>query len=411
MARNWMLGGLAAVALASAVWARPGIVKTNDGQTFDGDVSEQDDQVVVDRKGIHTTIPRERIRSLSYADSIDQEYRRRLNKLTRYDVPGRLELAHWLFDNKAYDLAAQVLEEARQIQPHNVDIADMLRTLQRQVDLDERETRRHGPVELAAADNNPRGVDPPARATAKPQAAGRLLTPEEFNLVKQDEWSQGEQVRVRFENDVRRRYVARENIDPATFNRLPPDQQAWAIVQHDIQQNRTDTRKDVILTSDPPVMLRFKKVQQQVLVNCGNCHNPDKPAGNFALHVPGSNEAELYTNFILLQKYRYKTKDRDYLMVNRERPEDSVLVQFALPPDIADPPHPQAANYHGVVRTRNDVKYKTMVDWISALRPPVPSDYSEIDLSAKKAASKPLGGGRVGRPQPQPAPPRGAGGN
>jgi len=408
MARNWMLGGLAAVALASAVWARPGIVKTNDGQSFDGDVSEQDDQVIVDHKGIHTTIPRERIRSLTYADSIDQEYRRRLNKLTRYDVPGRMELAHWLFDNKAYDLAAQVLEEARQIKPHNADIADMMRTVQRQVDLDERETRRHGPVELAAADNNPRGVDPPARAPAKSPAAGRLLTPEEINLVKQAEWQEGQQIKsIKFENDVRRRYVAREGINPADFNRLPPYQQAWAILQH----GTDDMKKDVILVGDPPVMFQFKKVQQQVLIACGNCHNPDKPAGNFALHVPGSNEAELYTNFIILQKYHYyKTKDRDYVMINRERPEDSVLVQFALPPDIADPPHPQAANYHGVVRTRNDVKYKTMVDWISALSPVAP-DYSEIDLSARKAASRPSGGGRVGRPQPQSAPLRGAGGS
>lgn len=395
MARKWMVGVLAAAGLASAVWARPGIVKTNDWQTFDGDIAEQADQVVVDHKGIHTTIPRDRIRSLSYADSIEQEYRRRHNKLTPYDVPGRLELAHWLFDNKAYELADQVLEEARGVQPHNLDVADMLRTVERQVDLDEREARKHNPVELAAADNRPRGLDAPGRAAAKPPAGGRLLTPEETNYIKQAEWIEGQQVKgIKFENDVRRRYVAREGINPADFNRLPPYQQAWAIVQ----RGTDDMKKDVNLVGDPPVMLQFKKVQQQVLSVCGNCHNPDKPAGNFALHVPGTTEAELYTNFIILQKYHYKTKDRDYVMINRERPEDSVLVQFSLPPDMADPPHPQAANFRGVVRMRGDVKYKTMIDCISALTPVAP-DYSEIDLSAKKPTGAP-------RPdQPHAAPP------
>jgi hypothetical protein len=394
MLRSWMLGGVGGLLLASVLWARPGTVRTKDGQTFVGDVSEQGDVIVVDQKGIHTSIIRNNLRAITYSDSIEQDYRKRLAKLTQYDVPGRLELAQWLFENKSYDLARDVLREAAHLQPHNEEVSQLIRTVDRQADLDRSEERRHAPIQLAAAGNPPGiGGAPPAGATT-PAGPTRSVTPEEMNLIAQSEWQQGQLVRPTFREDVRRKYIARTGIEPIEFNRLTPPQQAWAIVSN----GTPEMKKDVII-SDPPAILNFKKVQQSLLANsCANCHSGEKAVGNFSLHLPADNEAATYTNFLILQKFTRKIGDRVYSMIDRERPADSLLVQFSLAPDVSDTPHPKAPNYHGAVRSRNDIRLKAVLDWIGALNPITP-DYSEIDLSPKPPAGVPV------RPTSRPVPP------
>ena len=304
MLRPWMLAGVGGMMIASALWAAPGVVKTRDGQTFTGDISEEPDQIIIESKGIRTTIGRQSVLTLSYSDSIEQTYRRRLAKLNPYDVHGRIELAHWLFENGSLKLARQVLEEAFTIQPHNRDVADLLLTIDRQEELELHEARRHRPVQLATADDNPRSVDAPPRP-ARASVPGRLLAPEEINLIKQDELQDGQSVTVRFQNDVRRKYIAKEGIDPAEFNRLTPAKQAWAIIK-----NGTDAMRKDVLLGDPPAMQQFKKVQRTIVAGCAACHSEQKPGGNFALHFPAESEAAMYTNFLLLQLYSHKEGDR-----------------------------------------------------------------------------------------------------
>jgi len=388
MLRRLVLGGLGGLLLASLAWARQGTVKTINSQIFEGDITEQDDKIFVSYRGIRSAIDRHDIRSITYADTIADEARRRRARLTAYDVPGRIELAKWLFENKAYSLARTVLDEARQIQPRSSDVADMIQTVDRQIELEEHEARKHAPVELAAADNNPRSAAPPA--AERPAApANRLLTPDEINLIRQDEWQEGQTIRARFENDVRRRYVAREQLDPGVFNRLPPVRQAWAIIQQDIQQNTDALRKDVIL-SDPPAMTQFRQIQRSLLAECGRCHTPAKAPGNFVLHFPAENDAATYTNFLILQKYSHKEGNKAYAMIDRLQPPNSLLLKFALPPNRdLDASHPDADNYHGVIRNPNDMRLRKAADWIASLNPTVPSDYNDIDLGGGNPTSKP----------------------
>lgn len=394
MQRSWMLGGVIGLLLASTLWGRPGIVKTRDGQTVTGDVTELPDEIIVDIGGIHSTIDRDNIRSIAYSDTVEQECRKRLAKLTAYDVAGRVELAQWLFENKAYQMARTVLSDAAAIQPKNADVIEMMRTVDRQMLLEQSQERRHAPVQLAAAgDAPPAGAMPAGNRGAT--GASRLVTPEEINLIRQDEWQKGEAVRVTFKDDVRRKYIAKEGIDPATFNQMTPPQQAWAI----LQDGTPDMKKEVILVTDPPELATFKRVQQSLIyTGCASCHTAGKTQGKFALHFPANDDAATYTNFLILQKYQQKIDDRTYLMIDRARPDDSLLVQFSLPIDVGQPPHPKAQNYRGAVRTRNDPRLKAAIDWISSLSPVVP-DYSDIELESK-AGEHPLA------PTTRPAAPR-----
>lgn len=386
MQRSWMLGGVVGLLLASTLSARPGIVKTRDGQTVTGEVTELPDEIIVDVRGIHSTIDRNEVRSITYSDTIEQECRKRLARLTAYDVAGRVELAQWLFENKAYAMARAVLDDAAAIAPRNQAVIDMTRTVDRQILLQQSEERKHAPVQLAAAGDVPPAGAMPAAAGTAGAVVGRLVTPEEINQMKQAEWQEGQQVRVNFRDDVRRKYTAREAIEPAAFNRMTPAQQAWAIVQN----GSPEMKKDVLLVSDPPAFATFKKVQQQLLsAACANCHTAGRQQGNFALHFPANDDPATYTNFLILQRYQQKLDDRTYPMIDRSRPGDSLLVQFCLPPDIGQPPHPKARNFAGAVKMRTDPKLKNAVDWITSLNPVVP-DYSDIDLAPKRAGDHPI---------------------
>jgi hypothetical protein len=254
----------------------------------------------------------------------------------------------------------------------------MMRTVDRQILLEQSQERKHRPVQLAAAgDAPPAGAMPPGNRGAT--SANRLVTPEEINQIKQDEWQKDETVRVTFRDDVRRKYIAKEGISPATFNQMTPPQQAWAI----LQDGTPEMKKDVVILNDPPELATFKRVQQSLIYpGCASCHTAGKAQGNFALHFPANDEAATYTNFVTLQRYQQKIGDRTYLMIDRARPDNSLLVQFSLPMDIGQPPHPKAQNYRGAVRTRNDPRLKTAIDWISSLNPVVP-DYSDIDQEPK----------------------------
>jgi hypothetical protein len=412
MLRKWMLGGLCGLLLASVCTAQPGIVKTRDGQTFEGEIFESGDQVVVEHKGIRVVIDRNDVRSISYATSVEQEYQHRLAKLGAYDVRGRIELSQWVFQNKAYALALEVLNEAQKIQPRNEEVQEMLRTVDRQIYLDQRQARKHSPVQLAANDRDPRDATTAPTSRPAPSRATRVVTPDEINFIRQSEWHGLDQpVRVTLKNDVRRTFLAsQKDINPVEFNRGTPVQQAWVILQN----GTPEMKKNVVLLNDPPVLNAFTTVQRSLVGACAACHTADKQGGNFVLRWPAVNDADRLTNFLVLQQYNTKIADKTYSMIDRDRPQDSLLLQFALPPIEIRPPstsapgsvgHPNVANYRGVVKTLSDTRTNRAFEWISALNTPAP-DYTSIDLSGGASAAPPAATTTAPRPtDPQPTRP------
>ena len=205
-------------------------------------------------------------------------------------------------------------------------------------------------------------------------------------------------VRVTFKNDVKRTFVVSQNINPADFNRGTPAQQAWVILQN----GTAEMRKSVIINNDPPVLNAFRNIQTSLIGGvgaCASCHTPDKQAGNLVLRWPALTDADRFTNFMVLQQYTTKIGDRTYSMIDRDRPQDSLLLQFALPPSVGSPGHPNVANYRGVVKSLSDPRASRAFEWISALNTPAP-DYSAIDLSGGAGPAT-----NVAAPRTSPEPP------
>ncbi len=365
--------------LASALLARPGVVLTQDGNRFEGDVVENKEKGTVDITppgGLTVTISHANVSSITYSDEIDKAVRQKLAKLDHNDLAGHLDLAHYAMDHHSYDTAHEVLEDAR---PRNRQVNDMLDSVNQQI-------RARGPTtaESVATTLPAAAQEPVTRLPNEPQDSSgvtRMVTPEEINRIREVELGKNDtSVRVRIEADARKKFLSFTGMSNSEFSRMAPVQQAYMI----LDQGKRDMRDGVHILSDPPPLLSFRKeVVRSLLTGCATskCHGSHS-AGNFYLYPQAENEAAIYTDFVILQKYARTINGRRYQFIDRETPDQSLLLQYVLPPEFAEIPHPGKTSYKGIVHSRNDQHYKQILNWISTQLPLPAPDYGFIDLSA-----------------------------
>jgi hypothetical protein len=384
---RWLVGSLAVLALGFPLFAREGTVITKDGHSYPGDVTVKGDTVEIVSPGVNGPIgiKMANVDKIQYVDDLSAEVKTGLAKLDKRDVKSRIALAKVAVEGKAYDAARAVLLDAQAIEPANREVADMLVQVNRH--LAPASQPSPGPAP-AVPDPNPAPA-PATRPGTEPYVAKREVTPEEINRIRQLEWRKDEPlpIKVRIDGDTKRKYIASDpSITAAEFAKLPPDQQGAMILLN----GKPDLYPGVHVESDPVTVLEFRKNVQRVIVQgcaTAGCHTAGK-AGSFSL-VAANNDAAIYTNFLVLQKYS-KTippkagdpataKGTQRMVVDRAYPDQSLLLQYMLPSDLADTPHPAAPGYKGAVKTKSAPGYAQLAHWIGELNPIAP-DYS-IDLS------------------------------
>jgi hypothetical protein len=65
--------------MASALFAEEGIVKTRDGATYQGEVTQNDQNVTIRIRGVDTVIPRGDVLSIQAVGSYDAGFQERLH--------------------------------------------------------------------------------------------------------------------------------------------------------------------------------------------------------------------------------------------------------------------------------------------------------------------------------------------
>lgn len=375
-------GVICLMLLASALLARPGVVLTQDGNRFEGDVVENKDKGTVDITppgGQTITVNHANVSSITYSDEIDKAVRQKLAKLDRNDLAGHLDLARYAIDHHSYDTAREVLEDARRIDPRNRQVNDMLDSVNQQI-------RARGPTtaESVATTQPAATQETVARPPDAPQDSSgvtRMVTPEEINRIREVELGKNDtNVRVHIDPDAKKKFLSFTGMSNSEFARMAPVQQAYMI----LDQGKRDMRDGVHILSDPPPLLSFHKdVIRALISGCATskCHGSHS-AGSFYLYPQAENEAAIYTDFVILQKYARTINGRRYQFIDRETPDQSLLLQYVLPPDFAEIPHPGKTSYKGIVHSRNDQHYKQIYNWISTQLPLPAPDYGFIDLSA-----------------------------
>ncbi|MDB5173531.1 MAG: hypothetical protein JWN51_2304 [Phycisphaerales bacterium] len=389
---RWLVGSLAVLTLTSLVTARDGTVVTKDGQTYQGEVTEKGDSIEIVSPGVTGPIgiKKANVQSVQYVDETSAAVKAALGKLEKRDVKSRIALAHQAIDGRAYEVARAALDEAQAIEPNNREVADLLVQVSRHL----------APASQPSTPAPPAG-DPAAPGPATKPAAGevfvakREVTPEEINRIRQIEWRKDEPLpmKVRVDRDVVKTFFTTyTEMTRAEFAKLPPDQQGLLI----LSKGKADLRAGVHVENDPVSIFEYRKNVHHVIVQgcaAAGCHSAGK-AGTFNLFA-ANNDAAIYTNYLILQKYSKtiapKAGDRgkptQRMVVDREYPDQSLLLQYMLPPSAADTPHPAVPGYKGVVKLASAAAYAQTAHWIKQLNPIAP-DY-EIDLSQDPPKKEP----------------------
>jgi hypothetical protein len=412
-------GALAAWAAVRAVppaVAKPGMV-VQGGKEFDGDVDETSvpGKVVVTAKGgIKTTFDRRAVEKVTYFNSPKEEFDARMARLQPNDASGRLAVAKWAEDAKQYDLAKTALDQAKAIDANNVEVNALLDRVNKQVAASQPAV----PTQPAAGDPGPGGGDKTTAAGAASHGMPiRQVTPEEINSIKQLEWRAGDRsVQTKVPPDIRKLFIDSGVLPPKEAAALQPNDLAMEI----LQRGTPAMKQQVQIKNDPAPMKEFKtNVEKTVQDGCVQCHTVGKvgKGNNFALFA-GNTDADAYSNFLIIQQFtkaippdpKQPAKTIEYSMIDRLRPESSLLVEYALPPAAAALPHPEvkppAVPYTGAIRGKSAKQYVDMTRWIGHLAPIAP-DYG-IDLSKpvekpEKPAGKPPGAGAAAEPVAPPA--------
>jgi hypothetical protein len=355
----------------SLLWSAPGTVRTRDGRQLEGDITEnrRDNTVQVVSRGGTLTLPQEQVLSIDYSADLQEQYQKRLAALgPNPTVNQRLELARWLFEHREYDLAREEADRARQTDPRNADAQALLEVINRQKVLE-----RATPV------TRPRLVAVTRPATT--QGAGpRLLTAEQIQTIRRAELTERDaRIRIRFENNVVRRFAELKGWNLAEFATLGDFQKALRIRDEGL----AEMRQDVKVLSDPTTVAEFKVVQRAILNGCAatGCHG-GPGAGGFALITPADTDAATYTNFYILNQHTLQVAGVRYRLLSRLRPEDSILLQYGLPADRVQIRHKETPNWKPAFTQGNS--YQMVRNWINLLGPTEP-DYR---LDSPAASSK-----------------------
>ncbi len=109
-----------------------------------------------------------------------------------------------------------------------------------------------------------------------------------------------------------------------------------------------------------------------------------------AFRLPsGKGEADAFATFVILNS----VDGANGPLLQRERPTDSVLLDYLLPPEEASAKHPEVARGRLApqFRDRADKQYELVLDWIRTLRRPKPDYRLEADLPAWLSPAAPAG--------------------
>lgn len=379
MTFSWLRESMAVLlvaVLASVAAAAEVTLVLTDGNEVTGQlVASDDDQVVLMIGQIRTPFARDRIADMKEAQSLQQEYQQRRRKLADDDVDGHYDLAVWLYDRRtpeAYRLARDELKDVIERDPEHKEAELRLRVIERRLKALEAPEPTEEPTEEPTDDDE---ADKPDT-----RKGPKLLTKDQINLIKVYELDLGLEPKLRISSEtidelfveyreaaVLEEFVEKGKPGRADFNDLEPHQQLR--LMFDLRAR--DLYDQVRVIDEPPALTTFRKRihRQVVLQRCASCHNKGQAAGLDLVNVRATSEQTAYTNFLILHRSGAGAGAK-YRMIDRDRPEKSLLLQYGLPREASVTPHPEVRGYpRSIFRNVEDPSYRRVLDWIASLYP------------------------------------------
>lgn len=364
------------LACASAL-AGSKAVKLKNGTTLVGEVTKTDDGYDVKLKYGVQSVKAEDVVSITDVVTPEDEYKERLAKINKDDPEARYSLGEWAFRNALYAEAQAELEAALALKPDFEKAQLKLRQVKAKISPtskqpkdDEKTTTPDTPrttsseldemllkeddiyrIRLAEARFSPSRVDDPrARRTSDDSI------PINFRNKVLDAFIEGMAGKEDF---------ARPKFAESFRTWRAPEQVSYMLKRLD-QAGVQEQKDDIQVRSNPRVMVEFKRTIWPIVSGyCGaaQCHGGEKITGGYRLfNLVGKGDEADYTNFIILNGLKSSTGKR---LIDRSQYDQSLLLQFGLPENLAEFKHPKARA--GLFTSKRDPKYLAILNWIQSL--------------------------------------------
>jgi hypothetical protein len=362
--------------VACAALLAGGEVKTirfKDGGSVSGEITKSEKGYIVKTKeGAVIEVPTERIAKIEDATGPEQEYNKRLAAIDKNDADAHVALAQWAESQNLLQIAREELKAALTINKNHERAALLLERVNARLGIKEA-------VDTAPAASAPTGTAATVVVGTAATTKAGTLSDEDIFRIRLAELTSDDRVNVKFRNKVLERFVeSQRGQEPFTdtnaakvFLAKPPLEQAQYILSK-VGENDTAIRDDILVQDDPRFMQDFRRIWPYFENTCASvrCHGAANGQGGFKLiNASAGNRNNDYMNFIYLSATVTDSKR----VIDRGNPEDSLLLQHALPANLAKTPHPRKID--PIVPNASDERYKKVLSWISNLHKPYQPQY------------------------------------
>jgi hypothetical protein len=356
--------------LSSGAWASEAVVTTYDGRTLTGELISQDQTTVTLLiSGIKTPIPQRSIQSIEIKDAPDEQYRKLRAELDDEDLDGRYRLAYQMYEKQWFELAMVELQSMRRDFPDSDKVGALQNVIQSRMDNQRRETTSQTRPEPGNQNNTVTEV------TEVPGPEQRL-TEEQINALRVYEVDLAEEPRITIKPETIEKlyetYASDDRLtkDRRAFRRLAGHEQLEVL----FELQARDLYPEVIIRQDSPAMKAFRsQVHQRYALNycaANGCHGDNSPGGLFLFRVQPNSDATVYTNFYILNRM----KREQGAMIDRDKPQRSLLLQYGIRRDAAATPHPEVKGWRPQFVDDQDPRFGQIADAIDLFWKPAP-DY------------------------------------
>ncbi|MBI1190501.1 MAG: hypothetical protein GC200_07475 [Tepidisphaera sp.] len=364
-------------------------VTLNDGRRIVGELVEDNGARYVIRIGaVPTPFDKGDVRSLRRLPSVEEMYEERRASIADEDVEGRLRLAEWCRAHNRIDLALWETDQALEVEPANPRAKELQNQLIAQAKLNQESGK--SPTDQVNANQAQKSRQADAARIAFP-----LLTPEQINLIRVFEIDLRDPPRMvvprgtmeAFLDAYKGKVIPGRGIVPVTpeardmfLHQSAPEALGWFF-----DARARELYPKVQVLQNPKSFNLFRdSVNRTWLTNAcatNRCHGGEEAGRLWLYNLRSSTDAAVYTNFFILDRFRTSTGAK---LINYDKPEDSILLQMALPRDQALTPHPEVSGpgkgrWHPVFSNTRDPRYQRVVEWIRSMypqRPDYPIDYT-----------------------------------
>lgn len=362
MLRKSTLIVLLGLFLTGMAFGKLQLVKLKDGREIRGEVSEQEGKYLVKTEfGPTLEFSKDQVASIQEIVDPKDEYKQRLAKIDASNADELYALAEWAAKADLLEEAKEALEAALKARPDFTRAQLKLR----QVNAALAEKKGGGEEPKMPAGN---GEVASTGGTIKPEW---LVDEEDMIRIRRWELREDDRVVIVFANRVVERFIKKmagrdafrePGADKAFLAASPTTKVRYML---EWAQDDPGIRDDILVKTDPRFMIEFRsRIWPMIQQSCATseCHGGAKPKSGLKLFsIPGSNVRADYTNYILLDGYAKGS----LRLIDRDHPEDSLLLQFGLPKEQAKRNHP--GSIHFMYRSREDPKYTLMLEWIKNL--------------------------------------------